>query len=102
MLRKLTPPPPPSLNQWEEALSHFKGRIAAGEDVFGPLIRKFLLDNTHRVTLTMRPDPALGKKLEATEKERLAAKRATMDTDAVSPDSQLARRRPLIQSEEAP
>jgi hypothetical protein len=34
--------------QWEEALGHFKSRLAKGEDVFGPLIHKYLLKNNHR------------------------------------------------------
>ena len=34
--------------QWEDALASFKTRLASGEDVFGPLIRKYLLDNKHR------------------------------------------------------
>lgn len=29
-------------------------RLASGEDVFGPLIRQFLLDNKHRVTVEVR------------------------------------------------
>lgn len=69
--------------QWEEALSHFKARIAAGEDVFGPLIRQYLLDNTHCVTLTMLPDPGLSARLEAAEQKRLEAQRATMSADDI-------------------
>ena len=34
--------------QWEDALASFKTRLASGQDVFGPLIRKYLLDNKHR------------------------------------------------------
>lgn len=34
--------------QWEDALASFKARLASGEDIFGPLIRKYLLDNKHR------------------------------------------------------
>eukprot|EP00983_Pelagomonas_calceolata_P135178 1162133-Pelagomonas_calceolata.AAC.1 len=37
--------------QWEDALASFKARLASGEDVFGPLIRKYLLDNKHRWAL---------------------------------------------------
>ena len=36
--------------QWEDALSSFKSRLASGEDVFGPLIRKYILNNKHRWT----------------------------------------------------
>lgn len=34
--------------QWEEALGRLKARLSRGEDVFGPLIHKYLLSNTHR------------------------------------------------------
>jgi Zn-dependent M16 (insulinase) family peptidase len=43
------------------------------------LIREFLLDNPHRVRLTMRPDPELGRRRDAAEAERLAALRETLD-----------------------
>lgn len=47
----------------------------------GPLIRKYLLDNGHRVTVELRPDPALGDAIEAAEQERLAAVRAGMSEE---------------------
>lgn len=34
--------------KWQADLAAFKARLAAGEDVFAPLIRKFLLENKHR------------------------------------------------------
>jgi hypothetical protein len=34
--------------QWEDALASFKAKLASGQDVFGPLIQQFLLDNQHR------------------------------------------------------
>lgn len=43
------------------------------------LIREFLLDNPHRVRLTMRPDPELGRRRDAAEAERLAALKETLD-----------------------
>ena len=57
--------------KWQDDLEKFKARLAAGEDVFGPLIRKFLLDNGHRVTVELRPDSGLGDKIEETEQQRL-------------------------------
>lgn len=44
----------------------------------GPLIRKYLLDNGHRVTVELRPDPALGDQIEAAEAAKLAAARGGM------------------------
>ena len=32
-------------------VGRLQARLASGEDVFGPLIRRFLLDNRHRVTV---------------------------------------------------
>ena len=34
--------------QWEEALNSFKAKLASGEDVFTPLINKYILNNQHR------------------------------------------------------
>ncbi|KAL4856502.1 Presequence protease 1 [Chlorella vulgaris] len=64
--------------KWQDDLEHFKGRLAAGEDVFGPLIRRYLLDNPHRVTVELRPDPKLGEEIEAGEQQRLEAVRGGM------------------------
>ncbi|GLC71241.1 hypothetical protein PLESTF_001094000 [Pleodorina starrii] len=64
--------------QWEDALSSFKSKLASGQDVFGPLIRSFLLDNQHRVAVRLLPDPALAAATEAKEKERLEAARGAM------------------------
>ena len=61
--------------KWQEDLAAFKSRLTAGEDVFGPLIRKFLLDNKHRVTVELNPDSNLGKEMETAEKARLEVER---------------------------
>lgn len=58
-----------------------QGRIASGEHVFGPLIRKYLLDNTHRVSVELLPDKGLATQREAVERERLAAARAAMSEE---------------------
>lgn len=46
------------------------------------LVRDWLLDNPHRVTLTFRPDPQLGAEQAQTEAERLAAIKAELDAAA--------------------
>ncbi len=33
---------------WEDSLNSFKAKLAKGQDVFGSLIRKYILDNKHR------------------------------------------------------
>ena len=45
--------------------------MASGEDVFGPLIRRYLLQNTHKVTVELLPDAKLGAEVEQDEKARL-------------------------------
>ena len=64
--------------RWQEDLAHFKARLASGEDVFGPLIRKYLLSNPHRVTVELRPDSALGAKMDQEERGKLEAKRSSL------------------------
>jgi hypothetical protein len=45
--------PTPTLPAWR-ARRLRQARLASGEDVFGPLIRRFILDNKHRVTVEVR------------------------------------------------
>lgn len=60
-----------------------QGRLASGEDIFGPLIRKYLLDNQHRVSVEMLPDKDLATQREAVEKDRLAAVRSAMGPEDI-------------------
>lgn len=64
--------------QWEEDVAALKARLAAGEDVFRPLIARFLLDNPHRVAVVLQPDAALGPAQEAAEQARVDAAVAAM------------------------
>jgi len=73
--------------QWAADMATFKARLAAGEDVFRPLIRRFLLDNTHRVTVVLTPDTGLGAAQEAEEAARVAAAAAGMDLAAVAAET---------------
>ncbi|ADJ27963.1 insulinase family protein [Nitrosococcus watsonii] len=45
------------------------------------LVRENLLDNPHRVRLTLKPDPSLGVRRAKAEKARLAALKAAMDEE---------------------
>lgn len=59
-----------------------QGRIASGEDVFGPLIEKYLLANKHRVTVELLPDQQLAAKEDDAEKAELAAfKKKLVDSE---------------------
>ena len=60
-----------------------QARVASGEDVFGPLIRKYLLNNQHRVTVEMLPDNKLGAQKEQEEKEKLLNYRQTLSEEQV-------------------
>ncbi|NUM49338.1 MAG: insulinase family protein, partial [Anaerolineales bacterium] len=63
---------------FEEPLQTIKAKIAAGEPYFENLIRTFLLDNPHRTTVLLKPDPNLRARTEAAERARLDATRAAM------------------------
>ncbi|MCW8830925.1 MAG: insulinase family protein, partial [Gammaproteobacteria bacterium] len=45
------------------------------------LVRKYLLDNPHRVRLTLRPNTELSQRKEMAEKQRLAAMKAAMSDE---------------------
>ena len=60
-----------------------QARVASGDDVFGPLIRKYLLNNQHRVTVEMLPDNKLGAQKEQEEKEKLLNYRQTLSEEQV-------------------
>ena len=53
-------------------------RLASGEDIFGPLIRKHLLHNNHRVAVEVLPDAELARQQEAAEQAKLDARRSAM------------------------
>jgi Zn-dependent M16 (insulinase) family peptidase len=88
--------------QWEDALTSFKAKLEAqgAKAVFGPLIRRFLLDNGHRVTVKLLPDAKLGAEIEAAEKARVEAARAAMSADEVGRVAEETRR--LKERQEAP
>jgi Zn-dependent M16 (insulinase) family peptidase len=67
--------------QWEDALNSFKAKLASGSDVFGPLIRKYILDNKHRVSVTLLPDATLAKTTESEEKGRIATHVSGLSAD---------------------
>uniref|UniRef100_A0A061S1H5 Presequence protease 2 n=1 Tax=Tetraselmis sp. GSL018 TaxID=582737 RepID=A0A061S1H5_9CHLO len=67
--------------QWTTDLERFKARLSSGEDVFGPLIKNYLLDNKHCVTVELLPDTELGAKGEAAERDRLSAHKASLSEE---------------------
>ena len=77
-------------------LAGIKARVQTGERYFESLIQDYLLNNTHRVTVILEPDPALAERRAQAEKDRLAQARAEMsqaDLEAVVADTLELRRR---------
>jgi hypothetical protein len=66
---------------FEERLAAIKARLGAGETYFENLIRRFFLDNPHRTTLILEPEPGLREKEEAAERARLDRVQAGMSRD---------------------
>ncbi len=56
---------------YEAPLAAIKGKLANGEKVFENLIREYLLNNSHRVTVLLEPDSELRKREDAAERDRL-------------------------------
>src|SRR5690606_9082967 len=66
---------------FEARLATLKERLEANPRFFEDMIRRHFLDNSHRVTVIMEPDPELGAQLEARERARLDEIRAGMSED---------------------
>ncbi|KAI5592027.1 hypothetical protein BDE02_04G123600 [Populus trichocarpa] len=66
--------------KYEKPLMDLKARIAEEgyKAVFSPLIEKFILNNPHRVTVEMQPDPEKASHDEAAEREILEKVKASM------------------------
>lgn len=73
-----------------------KAKLAENPTWPQELIRQYLLETNHRVTVTLQPDPELAARLEQAEKEKLAAIRAQMSQEelatAVTYTNELRRR----------
>ncbi|HDR16576.1 MAG TPA: peptidase M16 [Desulfobacteraceae bacterium] len=68
-----------------------KVKTASGKPgFFENLIRTMFLENQHRTTLLLTPDPKLGAAEEAAEKQRLAGIRAHMNSEQLEKISQAA------------
>ncbi len=66
---------------FEAPLQAIKERLRRGEPLFERLIQTGLLENPHRVTVLLEPDPEAGQRREARERRRLEAARAAMSPD---------------------
>eukprot|EP00172_Hildenbrandia_rubra_P000272 Plantae.Rhodophyta-Hildenbrandia_rubra.ctg1121.p1 GENE.Plantae.Rhodophyta-Hildenbrandia_rubra.ctg1121~~Plantae.Rhodophyta-Hildenbrandia_rubra.ctg1121.p1 ORF type:complete len:1138 (-),score=234.26 Plantae.Rhodophyta-Hildenbrandia_rubra.ctg1121:257-3262(-) len=57
--------------RFEEPLATFKKRLANKEPVFQNIVTKYLVDNSHRATVTIKPDAEYAKKEDALEREKV-------------------------------
>ena len=74
---------PLALVAFEAPLNALKERLTAGESVFEDLIREQLLNNPHRTTVLLKPDPTVTEQREAAERDRLAQTREAMSQDDI-------------------
>ncbi|SDG37556.1 insulinase family protein [Pelagibacterium luteolum] len=70
--------------KFETALASLKARLASGERIIEQRIRELLLDNTHRTTVVLRPDPEQAEREANAERARLDAARAAMNDNDIA------------------
>lgn len=56
---------------FQKTLDSIKSKLEAGKFKFEDLITKFLINNSHRVTVILKPDPKIGAEQATKEKKRL-------------------------------
>jgi presequence protease len=66
---------------FEAPLKAIKDQAGAGERYFEGLIKQYMLDNKHRTTVVMAPEPGLHDREEAQERERLDKVREAASED---------------------
>ena len=70
---------PMVLLAFESPLEQIKSAFNANRGLFQEIIHGFLVNNPHRTTLMLRPDPDLRDKIAADEKDRLAKVRSGLN-----------------------
>jgi Zn-dependent M16 (insulinase) family peptidase len=66
---------------FEAPLNAIKAQASDGVAFFENLIQEHFIDNPHRATVILKPDPQEGARREAAERERLQQTRAAMGTE---------------------
>jgi len=69
--------------EFEKPLQEIKNQLSGGKPFFEALINEHLLNNPHRVTVLLKPDPELGKRRAAVESKRLALARSVMSAEQI-------------------
>jgi Zn-dependent M16 (insulinase) family peptidase len=75
---------PFKLLAFEGPLNEIKQKLASDPRYFESLIQAHLLDNPHRTTLRLKPDPEVGKRLDEEETARLAKIREALSESQVA------------------
>ncbi len=66
---------------FEKPLAYVKKQLEQDKTFFQQLIKQYLLQNSHRVVLILKPDPEQQQREDAAEKARLSATRALMSKE---------------------
>lgn len=85
---------------YEATLASIKEKLASDKHYFEKLIDQYLLKNTHRSTILLEPDSSYRQRLEAQERARLDAYRATLSDTEI--EAIVAETHRLRQQQEAP
>jgi presequence protease len=89
---------------FEQPLGAIKAKAAAGR-YFESLLKEHLIDNVHRTTVSLLPDPEEGRRRDAIEQERLQRTKAALSTDelqrVIDDCAELKRRQDTPDSPEA-
>lgn len=88
---------------FEEELTSIKERYEADNTYFETLIGEHFLNNNHRVTVVLEPDPTVKEKREAAELERLKSEQAAMsESDLERVRSEMEKLIEIQNSEDSP
>merc|ERR1711871_334412 len=69
--------------RFEEALAQLKADLNAEKPIFQDLIKKYITNNEHRVTVELKPDVELETRLLADEAERLEKIKDTLTKEQI-------------------
>ncbi len=104
MLRSLTTwlydGDPLALLAFEDPLETIKTSVQSNNSIFEEMINRLLVNNPHRTTLTLKPDPELRERDDAAERDRLTTARSRMSPNEM--DSVIEKTRELKRLQEMP
>ncbi len=69
--------------RFEQPLEQLKNDLVAGKPVFQNLLKKYFVQNNHRVSIVMKPDPSLEETILKEEESKLAKVKESMSEDDV-------------------